>query len=413
MVGDEARVERFDTVRRLRRNWIIPIASLATCALGALLLESGSDELVPVGVLLVWMGAWIAPLTILRNAFPLASKTRVEATAHELRIEGEAPIAASQIREARVVQRSKDASELVVELKLSPYRTVALRLPAGDANHLVNVLGVAAGQRRATFTLVLPFTTRFLWSVLGLGLPWFLYVLATAHGDLVPLFFLVPLGILPVCLALSAVLGFLRGKVTVGADGFTTSWYGWRKHHRFAKVESIRRRAKGIGGHVVDTLVRFDPRRELRLCVLDTPDTERERGAETRALAETMEGAFERWKRSPAVAEVSAHLGRGTRSAKEWLAGIDQLVRAGGNHYRIAAVTPEVLAEVAKGTESPHDARIGAAAALLRLNDEAHRSTVRIAAEACAEPRTRVALLELVEAGADEERLEQALARVR
>ena len=47
------------------------------------------------------------------------------------------------------------------------------------------------------------------------------------------------------------------------------------------------------------------------------------------------------------------------------------------------------------------------------MNDQAHRSTVRIAAEACAEPKTRVALLELIEAEGDEERMTQALARVR
>ena len=57
--------------------------------------------------------------------------------------------------------------------------------------------------------------------------------------------------------------------------------------------------------------------------------------------------------------------------------------------------------------------RVGAAAALLRLGDEAHWVTVRIAAEACAEPKTRQALLELVEAEGDEHKLELALARVR
>ena len=68
----------------------------------------------------------------------------------------------AQVRVRRVVQRGKDASELVVELKLSAFKTIALRMPAGDADHLVNVLGVAAGQRRASFTLVVPFGARFL-----------------------------------------------------------------------------------------------------------------------------------------------------------------------------------------------------------------------------------------------------------
>ena len=412
-MSDEERVERFDTVRRLRRNWIVPGVSVAAFLAGCAMMSIDQVELVPMGLLLMWLGGWIAPLTLIRNAFQLSAKTTVEATSRELRVAGEAPIPVEAIREARVVQRGKDASELVVELKLSALETVALRMPAGDANHLVNVLGVSPGQRRASFTLVVPFGTRFLWTVLVVGLPWFLYILATAHGDIVPLFFIVPVGILPMCLLIAVVLSFVRGKVVVGADGFTTSWYGRKKHHRFASVDGVRRRSRGMGGAVVDTYVRMGLRKELRLSVLDAPDTHQQRGAETRALADTMEAAYERWKRAPAVAEVGAHLGRGTRTAKEWLAGIDQLVSGGGNNYRVAAVTPEILAEVARGTESPHDARIGAATALLRLNDQAHRSTVRIAAEACAEPKTRVALLELVEADGDEERIAQALARVR
>lgn len=372
----------------------------------------GDTDFAPLGTLLLWIGGWIAPITIVRNAFQLSFKTSVEASARELRLPGEAPIPVEAIKEARVVQRAKDASELVVELKLSRFKTIALRMPAPEANHLVNVLGVAAGQRRASFTLVLPFLTRFVASLSVMTPMWLFFALRVPYGgDLLSiLFFLVIFGVLPWSLGLALLLGLLRGRVTIGADGFTTRWYGLEKHRRFADVESIRRKGSGP---VVQTYVHFARKKQVRLVVHDAPDTHRQSGAESRALADTLEGAFERWKKAPAVVEAGAHLGRGTRTAKEWLSGIDALVRSGGNHYRIAAVTPEILAEVARGTESPHDARIGAAAALLRMNDQAHRSTVRIAAEACAEPKTRVVLLELVEAEGDEERITQALARVR
>lgn len=413
-MSDEERVERFDTVRRLRRNWIIPVVCLLALIAGIPMVSD--RDFGPLGVLLIWLGGWIAAITLVRNAFQLSFKTNVQATTRELRLPGEAPIPVEAIKEARVVQRAKDSTELVVELKVSTFKTIALRMPAGEADHLVNVLGVGAGQRRASFTLIIPFFTRFLVSLAMLGLPWVVFVLANGRSfdeQLLSLAMGTLFGVLPSSLGLGALLGFLRGKVTIGADGFTTNWYGFKKHHRFADVESIQRRTKGIGGAVVDTFVYFARKKQVMLAVLDAPDTHQQRGAESRALAETMEGAYERWKRAPAVAEVGAHLGRGTRSAKEWLSGIDTLVRGGGNNYRIAAVTPEILVEVAKGTESPHDARIGAAAALLRMNDQAHRSTVRIAAEACAEPKTRVALLELVDAEGDEERMTQALARVR
>lgn len=410
-MSDEERVERFDVVRRLRRNWIIPSASIVAFGVGVGMLSD--DTVAPLGILLMWIGGWTAPLTLARNAFQLSSKTRASATSRELRVGDDEPVPVEAIKEARLVQRGKDESELVVELKLSAWKTIALRMPATDAELLTNVLGVSAGQRRATFTLVIPFTTRFLWTMLVVGLPWllFLLLLATANDNFA-LFFMVPFFMLPCCAAIATLAGFIRGKLTVGADGFTTKWLVWKKHHRFAQVETIRQIRKGMGGLNVDTIVKMG-RKEVRLVALDAPDTHQQRGAETRALADTMEGAYQRWKRAPAVAEVSAHLGRGTRTPGQWLAGIDQLVRGGGNNYRVAAVTPEILAEVAKGTESPHDARIGAAAALLRMNDQAHRSTVRIAAEACAEPKTREALLELVEAEGDEYRIELALARAR
>lgn len=407
---DEERVERFDTVRRLRRNWIFPGVSALVFLAGIWLLRE--RDFMPLAFILMWLGGWIGFITLVRNAFQLSFKTTVEATSRELRIAGEAPIPVEQLKEARLVQRAKDPTELVVELKLSAFKTIALRLFSGDAEHLVRVLGVAAGQRRATFPLIVPFRTRYLWSLLVVGLPWALFVLATSR-DPAQAVFLMPL--IAFVGLWAAIIGgaLIRGRVTVGADGFTTSWFGRQKHHRFADVQSIQRKPRAVSDVVVDTLVRFDARRQLRLSVLDAPDTQHQRGAETRALADTIEAAYERWRRAPAVAEIGAHLVRGTRSGKAWLAGIDQLVRGGGNNYRVAAVTPEILTEVAKGTESPHDARIGAAAALLRLNTQAHQSTVRIAAEACAEPKTRVALLELVEADGDEERIAQALARVR
>lgn len=411
-MSDTERVESFSNPHRLRRNWFVPALSLITAVLGLLLAYTPTDFAV-LGAFMVWIGAWIAPITFLRNSFRLARRAEVVATPRVLTIDGE-EIPVEDISEARTVPRAIRDGETVVELRFRGRRRLDLALPPHDAKRLIDTIGAGAGERRAAFTRIVPFGVRFLWSSGLIGLPWFLLLLATSGGNnIVPLFFILPLGILPVCAVIATIAGVLRGKVVVGAEGFTTSWYGIRRTHRFADVELIMRRPKGIGGSVVDTTVHLRSGKRVAVSILDAPDTHAQRGAETRAFADTLEQAYERWRRAPAVQELGVHLGRGQRTAEAWLAGIDQLIRGGGNHYRIAAVTPEALSDVTRSTEVSTDTRIGAATALLRLGDGAHKVTVRIAAEACAEPKTRQALLELVEAEGDEHKLEQALARVR
>ncbi|MBX3225691.1 MAG: hypothetical protein KIT84_31060 [Labilithrix sp.] len=408
----EERVERFSSAYRLRRNWFVSGGALLAAVLGIALCYVRVLEYRIAGMFLVWIGSWIAPLTFLRNSFPLARPARVEATPRALTIDGER-IPVEDIAEARVVPRAVRRDEDVVELMCKGRRRVELSLPGSDAKRLLDTLGAGAGERRATFTRILPFGARFAWTCGLVGFPWFLILLATSGKNLVPMFFVVPFGILPVCALIAAIVGFIRGKVVIGAEGFTTRWYGLSRTYRFADVEHVTRKTKGFGAAVVDTVVVLHSQKRIAISILDAPDTHAQRGAETRACADTMEEAFERWQRAPEIAELGTHLGRGHRSASEWLAGIDQLIRGGAQSYRIAAVTPEVLADVTRSTEASTDTRVGAAAALLRLGDAAHRVTVRVAAEACAEPKMRAALLELVEAADDDAKVELALARVR
>lgn len=404
----DERVEHFTGAIRMRRNWIVPAVSVAVALLGIGLMCVEGD-LTFVGMLCVWMGGWIAPLTLARNAFQLARPTTLEATEKELRV-GDEVIPVEAIKEARRIPRAKKPYETVVELKLGPWKTIALRLGLTEAQRLVNILAVREGERRATFTIILPYFVRFIGSLLVVGLPWFVYRLAEAPDQIPGLIVLLPLGIVPVCAVIAALLGFVRGKLTVGAEGFTTKWYNVRRHYRFADVTLVGKAASS-GGAIVETLVHWNSKK-LRFVVLDAPDTHADRGAESRALADTMDQAFLRWKRAPAAAELGTHLVRGGRTAAEWLAGIDQLVR-GGAQYRVAAVTPEALTDLTKATTATTETRLAAAAALLRMNGPAHRGTVRIAAEACAEPATRLALLELVDAADDEARFTEALSRVR
>lgn len=79
--------------------------------------------------------------------------------------------------------------------------------------------------------------------------------------------------------------------------------------------------------------------------------------------------------------------------------------------YRVASLDPEQLAQVALDPKSPPDCRIGAAAALVRL-DASHRPRVRVAASACAQGDLQAALAALGEAE-DDAAVEAALQRGR
>lgn len=93
-----------------------------------------------------------------------------------------------------------------------------------------------------------------------------------------------------------------------------------------------------------------------------------------------------------AAAPSGAHgLGRGRRSATEWIQHASAL-REDSVAYRAAAVPNEHLWRIVEDAAASPTERAGAALALRRDLDDAGRTRLRLAAEACAERRLRVAL---------------------
>jgi hypothetical protein len=82
----------------------------------------------------------------------------------------------------------------------------------------------------------------------------------------------------------------------------------------------------------------------------------------------------------------------------------DQLARvaAGGADYRAASLSREALWALIEGPAVGSEARRAAAEALAKTNDVAERARLRVAAEHCADPSVRIALVELAEGVARE-----------
>lgn len=185
-------------------------------------------------------------------------------------------------------------------------------------------------------------------------------------------------------LPLAWVAGLVRQKLVVGADGFTVRWLWQQRYVPFRDVTTI--------WHADPTYVKRGSGETLALQVAD------EEGA---ALYTELLDAF---VRSHGTAEVGPRLRRGARSTRDWLRALDELARGG---YRSAALTPDTLLAALEDPEP--DVRLGAAMALVRLGDRAHRARIRVAADSCAQPEARRALLRIAAAETDRE-VEAALA---
>ncbi len=385
----------------LRRNWAPIIGCIVMLAAGVLVGRS-STSLWPFGYFAAWIGLAFAPIFLLRNAFPRATPATVRATATGITIEGHADVRNEDILEAKVLPRR--GREVVVELAVRGGKTLALRTRAEDAKALVDLVGA----RRTRFLLMVPFGKRFLASFALFAVVFFVVTSANVGAWLLT----VPGSVLW-ALLLGWLVGFVRGRFVVAADGFTTRWLFRERFIAFRDVAIVTSRPRFGGNGVNDVFVGLRSGRQVRLRTIESPNTEEERGAESRALLAYVNAAFEQSTRLlDGSVNVPSLVARGSRSPREWLSGLDALVRGGGSRYRVAAVSAEMLADVTNDPSAPIESRVGAAAALVRMGDDTQRTRVRIAAEGCAESDLRDTLLALCEAH-DDAAAEAALASLR
>lgn len=383
----------------LRRNWFLVVTSVVLAAVG-LLVSQLSTPSAALGYLVAWFGVVFAPTFFLRNSFPRATPVTFRAAATGLTVDGHADVRSEDVLEAKVISRSRDAT---VELALRDGTTLALRMAPHDARALVALLGA----RRTRFRLLVSFGRRLL---ISLG------VIAVLSLVLVRSFE-VWLVTLPGCflwaLLIGWLSGFVRGRLVVGADGFTTRWLFRERFIAFRDVTAVKSTLRLGDRNTPDTVIELTSGRRVRLRTVEAPNTEEERGAESRAMLAHVHEAFERSARLlHASVDIPTLVERGSRSAREWLSGLDALVRGGGSRYRVAAVSPEMLADLASDPSATIESRVGAAAALVRMDDEQLRTRVRVAAEGCAESELRDTLLALSEAR-DDTSTEAALASLR
>jgi len=233
--------------------------------------------------------------------------------------------------------------------------------------------------RRAIFRVSANASPRFLFFVVGALLaPTLMFlsfdVLALKHVATLTLFLLV-------------ATGFLLAPTTieVGADGILVRPSLNRKR-RFIPIASLE--------HCSPT-----GRRGVRLRyyngveeILETGrgdiDADADRAREE--LYAEISDAMEAWRSNGSSVNAAARVARGTRTTEEW-AALLRGIRGQDRDYRSGDLRDEDLWLVLESAAHPEEARAAAAVILRERGDDA-KKRIRIAADASASPRLRVAL---------------------
>ncbi len=349
-------------------------------------------------VIFAWVATFVGlafvGLVVARNGFPHAIATRVRASREGLRVDDADPIPLDEVVLAKLSPRGRDA---VVDLAMTRRRKLSLRLRARDAAALMSIVGA----RRACFTLVPLLWKRWLLAYCG-ALAWSISRLST---DLELLAVAVSAVFISVPLAWG--LGWVRGRLIVGADGLTTRWLRRERFIAFRDVDRVDRSGR-ISRAAHDTVVTLRSGRKLRLRTTESPNSYDELGAESAAMLERVTSALAAWQ-SAGLGVDAAALRRDARSPRDWLRGIDEALHGG---YRVAVVPVDALSRLVADAAANREARVGAAVALVRIGSDESRVRVRVAAEGCAETELRAVLQAIAEAD-DDDSVAAALATLR
>jgi hypothetical protein len=373
-----------------RRRGLLAGAGAAFAVAAAMFLLGAPPwaAVIEEGIAAALFWAWAA------NLFPKRRAGVLRVDGAGVAVDGEVVVAR---RRLATVYRASFVVPLV-RLVVHEGPAVDLRVERDDdADALVEALGLGLGESTATYSALAGTRPWLLAAVVALlgGATLFAprVLLLGPHGGagaaaVHPLVVSAAYG-----LVVLLVMAGARVNVEVGTDGILL-----RRpfRQRFVPFEAVADVAvKGAG--VVLTL-RSGERVGLSGARL--------RSAPHDTMGARIQQAFLQFEATRGAAGPEAVVAPGGRSTERWVRDLRDAARA--RHYRQARLDEEALWRVVEDAAAPSATRAGAALALATV-DEASHGRLRVAADACAEPRLRVALTRVAEGAGDTE-LEEALA---
>lgn len=253
------------------------------------------------------------------------------------------------------------------------------------ARQMLQLLRLDAENRRAVFAGSSPLyaTTgrnlAFVFSMIGAALGIGAFSTAVVGANLAPFF--------PVLMASMVFAGMIPSQIAVGLDGILVRWL-WRK--TFIPMGQIRN-AFADGDRAITLRLVSGETETLYTSMARRGGSNRFTVAHRDAVLARIREALLSHRSVAKSADAAALVARGAQTQAEWLASLAKLRDARGS-YREAAVRDDDLWKVVEDPTAPEDARAGAAMVLRGSLDDSGRTRVRVAAEAAASPKLRVAL---------------------
>lgn len=377
------------------------------------LLGAGAMEFLHVN--LGGLGLYLAfAATIMRvgaarhNALARPRECTVEASAAGLVVDGEAIPRRElvdgyfQPRARTMPQYQLRAIGSTVQL-FGRWKRMVFQAEVGDpkqASLLLHALGLSASQKRAEFRgTSWASSTQGRASLLAGVACGLIALLAIACGWL-NIFGLV---LLPcaIVFVVMALIAFAPSRITIGVDGVLMRWLWMRRFIPMARIATIE----------------AEELTEIRLTLdddkVETIHTSVAKAAGDLAVDKRdlilarMREAWHAARTTDAGADVTSLVARGTRTFAEWREALVSL-RKNESAYRHVEIRDEDLWRVVEDPQAAADARAGAARLLRTSLDAEGRARVRVAAEATALPKLRIALAAMAED--EEEAADEALA---
>lgn len=379
----------------LEKNKLVAYLALGGVIGGPLMLAAAAARIFPPGVMgahVFIVGLLLGFASIWRNLRPRRRRAEVHADADGIRVGGALAVPRARIADGffqpRPARDQKKASSIGSSVRfVDKYRRVVFEAEASEdeALALLRALGLDPGSKRVEFNGSSPLFATFARNMA--------FVFLSMFGMFVASFALTAMGlradVFPF-LGLPAwfLLGMLPSKISVGIDGVHERWLWWKRFVPMSSIMAVERieerqiklRLRDGGEHTLFTSMRRNNR-------IRNPYTKAHGDAIQARITEARAAFYER---TPA-ADVSALVAKGERTHAEWLAALTKLREAEGG-YREAVVRDDDLWRVVEDPSASADARGGAAMLLRRSLDDEGKARVRVAAEATASPKLRVAL---------------------
>lgn len=361
--------------------------------------------------LMVFMGRALVRVWT-QNFWPRDSKEVVDVDERGIWVNARLILPANRINSGFVVPRSEE--RIVVQLGRNWYSpAVEIRVENEDAGReVLRRLNLDSSQKFVSFILPSPIYAyeglRWCLNIAGLAL-----ITATINFIL----FMSLLWIVSIKLFIAWAIGYFlliqltRVQLSIGTDGLRLRYLHKARLLRYRDIKSIatfKLKARWIPDWA-GVQIELESGESIRLPVAAKGNS----GAARLGLVfNRLQEAFADHKQGKPVVSPEARLVRGERSLEAWVRDLRRAGAGAAANHRIAPIPIETLLEVAEDPQADPIMRANAAIALgANTENGEFRNRLRIAAQATAAPRLRIALEQAATVD-DEAALTEALAEV-